>query len=99
MNPLLCKHEFDFNTQLMSSPPQVKCKLCGTRAFVADAIQYDKTHYGSPISEVEKREYWKAVSLTFLGSGQTTADGDFSYSRSAAGVADKMLEIFIKKFK
>ena len=99
MNTLLCKHEFDFNTQLMSSPPQVKCKLCGTRVFVDEAMEYEKHYCSSLISEVEKREYWKAVTIAFIGTGQTTADANSSISMSATGVANKMLENFVKKFK
>lgn len=99
MNPLLCKHEFDFSTQLMSSPPQVKCKLCGTRSFIDEAVEYENSYCTSTISEDEKREYWKAVTIAFIGTGQTTADGNSSISMSATGVANKMLENFVKKFK
>lgn len=49
--------------------------------------------------KMKNREYWKAVTIACIGTGQTTADANSSISMSATGVANKLLENFVKKFK
>lgn len=107
MNTLTCNHEFDFSLQLLSSPPQVRCKHCRMTAFVEHAQQFTNAINESKITkrieaeavfELECRELWKNSALAFLATGQTTRDHDGKLTSSAAGVADCIIKHFKSRF-
>ena len=103
MNRLLCDHDFDFNRLLLSSPPQVKCSKCGQTDFLDTAREYDLAKRNKieleNIAKTEEKELWKSAALAFLSSGLTIGSCDNSYSASAAGVADSLVEQFRERFK
>lgn len=100
MNHLLCKHSFDFQRLLLSSPPQVKCDHCGIKAFVDDAKAYDAVNKAAEIeyakNQNERKEFWKASSLAFLSTGKTI--GPATSHESACAVANSMLRKFDEKW-
>lgn len=103
MNRLLCEHAFNFQMQMLSSPPQVKCSKCGLRETVDVAMEYEQSmrdgRLAKQSSEDERKEFWKSSALAFLSTATLAGSGNNSYSVSAALTADKMLEQFDSRFK
>ncbi|QGZ15428.1 putative transcription regulator [Acinetobacter phage vB_AbaM_Berthold] len=98
MNSLLCNHEFNFDAVLLSSPPKVRCTKCKTTASVDEAREYQLFSTPIPaITELEKREFWKACALAYLPNSGVLR-GCVGVSSSAATIADNMVEHFVNRY-
>ncbi|CAL1777854.1 hypothetical protein vBAbaMPhT2_252 [Acinetobacter phage vB_AbaM_PhT2] len=98
MNSLMCNHDFDFNSQLLSSPPKVRCRKCRITATLDDANEYKAFSTPmSPVTELEKKEFWKACALAYLPNS-TIISGQTGITSSVSAIADNMVEHFVKRF-
>lgn len=109
MNKLLCKHEFDMNNFLMSSPPKHKCKKCGCSAtpdkideYLSSKIQdYFENGQSDKKDQIDPDvvDVWKNSVYAMLSSGVTTFAQNNSHSLTAMDVADKVVIGFKNRFK
>ncbi|QAU03949.1 hypothetical protein Henu6_gp145 [Acinetobacter phage Henu6] len=97
-NQETCVHDFNYNSVLLSNPPQVRCRKCRTTMIVSDAQVYDAKRRAKEFDSINKpkREppdlgpIWLTSVLSRLKDGSTPTQ--------AFNTADKICEEYKIRF-